>query len=239
MIVQQDVAWALGTAVALTVPVVAARAATAGGAVAGFLHAAWFAWAGGLEVILAFMALVVLGVAATRAGRATKERFGAAQGSGGRRAARHVAANATPAAVLLLAGMLVGDCAGLARAAACAALAGSLADTVAGEIGMLSPETPRTLLVGRPVARGADGGMTCLGLLVSVATAACVGGIVAATGAPTFWPVFAGGVTGSVADSILGATIERTGVIGNEGVNFSASASAGLAGWTVAWMGGA
>ena len=89
----------------LTVPVVLARAATRGGTLAGFLHAAWFAWEGGIEVVLAFVALVALGVAATRTGRRRKEALGEAQEAGGKRAARHVIANATPAALFLLCGL--------------------------------------------------------------------------------------------------------------------------------------
>jgi uncharacterized protein (TIGR00297 family) len=232
---RHELASSLLLAAGLTVPVVLARAATLGGVIAGFLHAAWFAWEGGLEVVLAFVALVALGVAATRAGRRRKEAFGAAQEAGGRRAARHVVANATPAALFLLAGALGPGAAGPWKAAACAALAGSLADTVAGELGMLSPETPRLLLVGPAVRRGAGGGITFAGLAASLAAAAAVGGLVSGFGAVPFWPVVLGGMTGSLADSVLGATAERAGLIGNEGVNFLASLAAGLAGAGSAW----
>jgi uncharacterized protein (TIGR00297 family) len=232
---RHDVLLALGIAGALTVPVLIARAATTSGVVAGFLHAAWFAYEGGIEVVLAFVALVVLGVLATRTGRARKETIGAAQASGGRRAARHVMANATPAALFLVAGAFAPDLAAFTRAAACAALAGSLSDTVAGELGMLSRETPRLLLLGPVVRRGADGGMTLAGLGVSAAAAALVGGLVALQDAIGFWPVFAGGITGSVSDSVLGATIERARIVGNEGVNFLSSALAGLVGLWCAW----
>jgi uncharacterized protein (TIGR00297 family) len=233
---RHDLVMALSIAVALTIPVLVARAATASGVVAGFLHAAWFAYEGGLEVVLAFIALVVLGVAATRAGRSVKEQIGAAQASGGRRAARHVMANATPAALFLVAGAVWPDALGLCRAGACAALAGSLSDTVAGELGMLSPESPRMLLLGARVPRGSDGGMTVIGLLVSIGVAALVAGLAMVQGTVPFWATFAGGVTGSVSDSVLGATIERARLLGNEGVNFSSSTIAGLAGTGCAWM---
>jgi uncharacterized protein (TIGR00297 family) len=236
---RHDLWIALLVAAALTVPVLLARAATRSGAVAGFVHAAWFAWEGGLEVVLAFVALVGLGVAATRAGKARKERLGAAQASGGRRAARHVFANAGPAALFLLAGAFFDRGGTFAPAAACAALAGSLADTVAGEIGMLSRETPRMLLLGPAVRPGVDGGMTFTGLLASAAAAAVVGALAASGGVLWFWPVFAGGMTGSIADSVIGATAERAGLVGNEGVNFWSSAAAGLAGAACAWALGA
>jgi uncharacterized protein (TIGR00297 family) len=223
-------------AAGLTVPVVLARAGTASGVAAGFVHAAWFAWEGGLAVILAFVALVVLGVASTRAGRAVKEGLGTAQAGGGRRAARHVMANATPAALLLLAGWARPELTLFARAAACAALAGSLSDTVAGELGMLSRQTPRMLLFGRRVDRGADGGMTIAGLLAAIGAASVVGLASGAWSEVGFWPPFVGGIAGSLADSVLGATAERARLLGNEGVNFCASALAGLTGWGCAWM---
>jgi uncharacterized protein (TIGR00297 family) len=226
---------AILVASALTVPVVLARAATPGGVVAGFAHAAWFAYAGGLPVVLAFVALVTLGVAATRAGRRVKEALGAAQEGRGRRAARHVMANATPAALFLAAGLADPDLFAWTAAGACAALGGSLADTVSGELGMLSASEPRLLLFGRRVPRGTDGGMTAAGLAAGVAAAAVVGGAVALTSSLGFWPAFAGSVAGSLCDSMLGATIERTRALGNEGVNFWSSAAAGAAGAACAW----
>ena len=233
---RHDPVIALSIAAALTVPVILARAATASGVVAGFLHAAWFAWEGGLETVLAFVALVALGVAATRAGRARKEAFGAAQTGGGRRAARHVMANATPAALFLVAGAIWPWLSGLARAGACAALAGSLADTVGGEIGMLSPERPRMLLFGAPVTRGVDGGMTFSGLAASAAAAALVATVVRLAGGVPFVATLVGGLAGSVGDSILGATVERAGKLGNEGVNFWSSLAAGATGAGCAWV---
>lgn len=229
-----DLLTALGVATALTVPVVLARAATVSGVVAGFLHAAWFAWEGGTPVIAAFIALVALGVAATRAGRARKAELGTAQTQHGRRAARHVIANATPAALFLIVGLVWPGQAFVARMAACAALAGSLADTVAGEIGMLSRERPRMLLFGARVPRGTDGGMTFGGLLASLAAAAIVAALVWPAGMRGALAVFAGGMTGSVADSVLGATLERAGWLRNEGVNFWSSAVAGACGLLVA-----
>jgi uncharacterized protein (TIGR00297 family) len=235
MNLRHDVVMALATAAALTVPVVVARAATAGGVVAGFLHAGWFAWEGGVETVLAFVALVGLGVAATRLGRARKEALGTAQAGGGRRSARHVLANAGPAALCLLAGAIWPSIEAVARAGACAALAGSLADTVGGELGMLAREQPRMLLFGKAVTRGADGGMTFAGVGASAAAAVLVAAATWLAGGVPFWATVAGGLAGSIGDSILGATVERAGGLGNEGVNFWSSLAAGATG--AAWAG--
>ena len=78
--------------------------------------------------------------------------------------------------------------------------------------------------------------MTLAGLLASAGAAAAVAGLVRGFGEVSFWPVLLGGFTGSVCDSVLGATLERAGVIDNEGVNFFASLCAGAAGLACAWI---
>lgn len=204
---------------ALVVPVAVARAATVGGCAAGAAAAAWLAFAGGRPVLVAFAALVVLGTWTSRLGRDRKRRDGVAQSDGGRRAARHVVANAGPAllAVALGEGGYVEK--HVAIAAACGAFAGNLADTASGELGMLFPRPPRLLLFGPIVRRGTNGGMTWPGLWCGIAS----GGLVAVLNADVvpFVPVCVAGVVGTLTDSLLGASIECKSGIGNETVNFT------------------
>ncbi len=229
---------ALAAAGVLTIPVALVRAGTLSGIVAGFLHAAWFAWEGGAAVVLAFIALVVIGTSASRVGWASKERLGVAQTGGGRRSARHVLANAGAAAFVLLLGAVHPAWSGWSLIGACSALAGSLADTVAGEWGMLVREEPRLLLFGPVVPRGTDGGMTWAGVVFSFLAGVGTAGLVACTGGGFHWAIVAGGISGSVIDSILGATLERRGILDNEMVNFGASSGAALVGCLCA-VGGA
>jgi uncharacterized protein (TIGR00297 family) len=89
------------------------------------------------------------------------------------------------------------------------ALAASSADTWATEIGMLAAGAPISITSGRRVAPGTSGGITLLGTLAGVAGAL----FIAAGAALAMWPVsFAaaalGGVAGSLADSLLGATLQ-------------------------------
>jgi len=102
---------------------------------------------------------------------------------------------------------------------ACAgAMAAVNADTWATEVGVLSRRSPRLITTGRLVEVGASGGVTWLGLAVSAAGAALIGllgaGAAAATqlGAPTALAVLAGalvgGMSGSLLDSLLGATVQ-------------------------------
>jgi len=82
----------------------------------------------------------------------------------------------------------------------------------------------------RRVAPGTDGGVTAAGTLAGILAAA----IVAAAGALTAFPgglemplvACAGGIFGLFFDSLLGATLERRGWLGNDLVNFLSTASA-------------
>jgi uncharacterized protein (TIGR00297 family) len=95
-----------------------------------------------------------------------------------------------------------------------ATLVGSLAavnaDTWATELGVLSKRRPRLITTWRPVRAGVSGGVTLEGLLASLAGA----GLIAVLGA--WWLDSAvlvgagllGGFTGSLVDSLLGASVQ-------------------------------
>lgn len=126
------------------------------------------------------------------------------------------------------------------------ALAAAQSDTWATEIGRRSATPPRLITTWAPVAHGASGGVTLLGTC-----AGALGGLLLAllawlVGAPAraaAWG-FAGGVTGMLADSLLGATVQgdegRTGGwrwFDNDVVNFVASATgAGVALAGTRWL---
>jgi uncharacterized protein (TIGR00297 family) len=110
-----------------------------------------------------------------------------------------------------------------------AALAEATADTVSSEIGQAFGGTPIMLTTLRRVPHGTDGAITLIGTLAGVAAAA----IIAATGIPALGMspaecavAFAAGVAGLFFDSLLGATVERKGWIGNDLVNFFSTAFA-------------
>ncbi len=102
--------------------------------------------------------------------------------------------------------------------AAAGAMAAVNADTWATELGVLSPQPPRLLTTGRRVEVGTSGGVTWWGTGASLAGALLIGllgGLAAlldgrgwgATGALLLAAV-AGGMGGSLLDSLLGATVQ-------------------------------
>ena len=177
--------------------------------------------AGEVRGLAALTALFGLTFAATRAGRVRKAAAGLAEARQGRKAAQ-VLAN------LGAAGLFAGE-----PMLFLAALAEATADTVASEIGQAFGGTPR-LLTGRRVAAGTDGAVSVVGSLAGVAGAA----LVMLTGWGTLGisgrqagVALAGGLVGFVGDTVLGATGERRGWIGNDGVNFVSTLVAVLAAW--------
>jgi uncharacterized protein (TIGR00297 family) len=103
----------------------------------------------------------------------------------------------------------------LARAGFAGSLAAAAADTWATEIGSRAHSAPRSIVTLRRVPRGTSGGVTILGLLASTAGALFIAGVVGASGdlrllqcKPMFAIAF-GGLTGSLADSHLGATVQE------------------------------
>jgi uncharacterized protein (TIGR00297 family) len=165
--------------------------------------------------IPALIALFVLTFAATRFGRKKKERRGVAEARNGRRASQ-IVANLGVAALCALIGWY-GGC--------IAALAEATADTVSSEIGQALGGPTWMLTTLRRVPSGTDGGMSIAGTMAGVAAA----GIIVAAGSlhHALWPdkalVLAAACAGLFFDSLLGATVERRGWLGNDLVNFGST----------------
>lgn len=208
----------------------AARAIDFSGLVAGVLLGTVIYAFLGLRGFLVLAAFLVLGAASTRLGWAAKAALRLAQEAGGRRSARHAVANAgVPATLAVFAATT--PWAQALQAGFVAAFASAASDTLESELGQLWGR--RTVLVTtfEPVPRGSDGAVSLEGTLAGVAGAAALavlgwalgfygpGGIVIVTLA---------GFLGSVADSLLGAALERRGLLDNEAVNFLSTLAGAL-----------
>jgi uncharacterized protein (TIGR00297 family) len=168
----------------------------------------------------ALIAVFLISFAATKYGGKKKEASGLAETRRGRQASQ-IVANLSVAALFAAAGRYEGCIAALAEAAA---------DTASSEIGQASGDPVRLLTTWKSVPAGTDGGISVRGTIAGVLAA----GIVVVLGGVrhALWPH--GAVTllsacaGLVFDSLLGATVERRGWIGNDLVNFSSTLFAAL-----------
>lgn len=225
------------------------RAGTAGAALTGALITAslmfsttkypyeWSWLHGGLMPLLA---VFLLTYAATKIGRAKKERMGTAESKRGRNAAQ-VAANLGVAALVSFPFQaitpdknLISSLGAITALAAIGALAEAAADTVSSEIGQVLGGRPRMLTTMRLVEPGTDGGITLAGTLSGIIAAGTVSSIgICAIGAIYgifgFWIlnilITLSAVFGLLFDSLLGATFERKGWLNNDAVNFLSTAS--------------
>ena len=199
------------------------------GAVAGAAVCfALFAGAGP-GAFLGLLAVFGLTWAATRLGSAARRKREVVE-QGGARTASQVLANIGVAAVSA-AGYAVFREPWLLLGMA-AALAEPAADTVSSECGQALGEPVFLITSFERVEVGTDGGVSLVGTLSGAISSFLVAVVcVEACGFPRnwIWVVTAAGIAGMVADSYLGALLERRGRLGNDAVNLLGTLTAVLA----------
>lgn len=169
----------------------------------------WFA------VIASFF---ILGVGFTWYKYEYKKSIGTAQEKGGARNWPNILANGGAAAVFGITELIFGG--SVFAVAYLGAMSAAAADTVATELGLLSKSAPRLITnVSSRVLPGTSGGVTSLGFLGTFLASAVIGVVAALLGVvggasalEIVLIAIAGGVVGSVADSIVGATAQRKSV---------------------------
>jgi uncharacterized protein (TIGR00297 family) len=160
-------------------------------------------WSWGALLVAFFVASSTL----SRLGARRKdERTGSIVAKGGARDARQVLANGGLFALAALLS-LVAPWPGWMVAGA-GALAAATSDTWATEIGTLAGGAPRSITSGRPVPPGTSGGITLAGTLAALCGAAFVAALAWAFRWPAAAAIVLGGLAGSTADSLLGATMQ-------------------------------
>lgn len=205
------------------------KGVTANGVVAGAVVCFALLLGAGLPGFAALFAVFVLTWGATRLGYERKRRTGLAEPRVGRTGTQVIANLGVAAACSLLYAFAWRDLRLLACLAA--ALSEAAADTVSSEIGKAFGGTASLITTWKPVPAGTDGGVTLLGTLAGVFSALVIALTCGAAGM-FLWQLAvtaaAAGVIGMIADSILGATLERRGTLGNNRVNFVSTAIAAL-----------
>ena len=177
---------------------------------------------------LVMLAFFIIGSASTRFQYARKKAMGVEQERGGARGYKNAFSNGlvgTGAAVIF---GLTGD--PLWAALFVGSIATATADTVASEIGVTGGR-PYMITTLKQVPEGTNGGVTVKGeaasLLGSLIIAAIALGLQMIP-LPVFFICILAGFLGTNIDSVIGATLENRGIIGNAGTNLLATFGGGL-----------
>ena len=190
-----------------------------------------------LSGLLPLAALFMLTFAATRAGKAKKLKARLAESASGRSASQ-VLANLGVAG-LVAGGFLaivvdrfgpkpvpIGPSLWPGPILLLAALCEATADTLASEMGQAFGGVPILLTTLRRVPAGTDGAVTVLGTvsgIVGAGVVAVAGWFALGLGWRACLIALLSGVAGLFFDTLLGATVERAGWLGNDLVNFTST----------------
>ena len=185
----------------------------------GFLASATVGFAimygGGVQWFVIVAVFFILGVVFTLYKYGYKRKLGGAQGKGGARNWPHILANGGVGSLIALWNLLSPSAA--LGALFLGAISTSAADTAATELGLLSRSKPRLIThPSRVVQPGTSGGVSPLGFLGSAFASLVIGALSVPLGILSDLYVIVplclfGGVFGAVADSLIGASIQRKG----------------------------
>ena len=213
-------------------------AVTDGGALMGVLVAFVLMLAAGLAGFVPLLTVFVITVLATRAGYGRKQQLGVAERGPGRTASQ-VLANLGATALCALPVVWFPQLTGILLIGAMAALAEAAADTASSEIGQATARAAYMITDFREAPIGTNGAISVVGTLAGC-VAACLVAWVSAAFQVVSWnwtPLIAlAGIAGMFFDSVLGATWENSGKMGNDAVNFVSTVFAADLALTVAMV---
>ncbi len=203
-------------------------AVTDGGAIAGVLAAFILMLAAGFGGFIPLLTLFLLTILSTRWGYGRKVRLGVAERRRGRTASQ-VIANLGAATICALPLIWFTDLSDILLVGSMAALAEAAADTVSSEVGQATARGAYMITDFRDVPIGTNGAISVEGTISGCVAASIVSWVSAVCGLVdwrwTFVVAFAG-IGGMFLDSILGATWENAGKMGNDSVNFVSTVAA-------------
>jgi uncharacterized protein (TIGR00297 family) len=221
----------LAAAVNLALAVLAfgLKMVTPSGAICGFLLgvAVYLGW--GYKSFLLMLAFFAIGSVATRFGYARKAARGVAEKRGGARSWREAVANSLAGAFFSLL-VITTHHEGAFLLALIAAFAEATGDTISSEIGQWIAGRAYLITTFQPVPVGENGGVSAGGSVAGTLASALIValafsmGLCGRGGAAI---ALAAAVAGNILDSVLGATLERRGLVTNGIVNFAGTSFAG------------
>jgi uncharacterized protein (TIGR00297 family) len=207
----------LGSALSFTT-----KKLTLAGAITGAIVGLLMYKGAGLTGLIILAVFFISAVWATKWQLAEKVEIGAAEQHKGRRTAGQVLANGGVAALLGVVGWYMPGHTSLISLMIAGSFAAATADTLSSELGIVYGRRFFNILTFKKDTRGLDGVVSLEGTLIGLVGAfiiAVVYGIGFGWGVAVCWIVLAGFI-GNLVDSVLGALLERKGLIGNNVVNF-------------------
>jgi uncharacterized protein (TIGR00297 family) len=206
------------TGVALSI---ALRKLSVAGALTGGVLASLLYKGIGVTGILMLAAFFIAGTIATGIGAGRKERLGMSEKNKGQRSAWQVLANGGVAGIAGLIAWINPDQQIIAQLTAAAALASAAADTLSSELGSIYGSRFYNILSFKRDRPGLDGVISIEGTLSGIGGSVLIALIYIAGYGYSFhcWWILLAGTAGNLADSILGASLQRKGWLTNDMVN--------------------
>lgn len=183
--------------------------------------------AAGLKGILLLMTFFLLSVIATSHKKEVKAKINGDNLIGKPRNTRQVLANGGTAAITAILILIDPMRIELYSIMMAASLASALADTLSSELGMVYGRRFYNILTLKKEANGLDGVVSIEGLIIGLLGSSIIAMIYSGFG-KTAMIVLVAGVVGNLADSLLGAALERKHYIENDLVNFLNTSIAAL-----------
>jgi uncharacterized protein (TIGR00297 family) len=162
-----------------------------------------------------------------------KENIGAAEKHSGPRTAAQVLANGGTAALISGITWVMPQYASMLQVMVAGSIAAATADTLSSELGTIYGRRFYNIITLKKDTRGLDGVVSLEGTLIGLAGAALIAAIYALSfgwSIAFVWIILAG-FTGNLVDSLLGALLERKGLIGNNTVNFLNTVTGAVVCW--------
>ncbi len=207
----------------------AAKSVDRSGAIVGFFLGTAVYLGSGFRGFLVLLAFFLLGSVATRLGYSAKAARGVAERRGGRNW-RQALANGLAGAFFSLLIVTTPHAAAFTLALV-AAFAEAAGDTASSEIGQWVSDRAYLIPNFRAVPAGENGAVTLGGTLAGALASATVVALAYALGLSTksgAGVALGAALAGNLLDSVLGATLERRGLVTNGVVNFAGTTVAGV-----------
>ena len=200
------------------------------GALTGGFIALYIFLGAGFPGLILLLLFFTLGSFASHWKRSEKAQIGLEQENKGKRTYTHALANGGVAAICGYLGWILPSQELLFQHMLAASFASAMADTLSSELGNIYGSRYWNILTWKPEEKGKDGVISWEGSLAGVAgsfVVAIVYALLTDWSLAILWIGIAG-ILGGIFDSVLGATVERKGYIGNGMVNFLNTAFAAL-----------